>query len=458
MSELNFLSVREMATKIARRQISARELIQAHLDHIAQHNPRLNAVVELYAEYALDQATKADNTPHDQRPPLHGVPMTVKGAWDCKGFRNTAGTLGRKDFIATSDATVIHRMKQAGMIPIGVTNLPEFSMAFESDNLVYGRTNNPFDVTRTPGGSGGGGAAAIASGCSPFEVGGDMGGSIRVPAHFCGIAGLKPTLGRIPLTGYFPGPFGVVTLFACAGPMARTVDDLALTLPMLSGPDDLDAGIANAILGDPHSVTMSKLRVAFHTHNGVHAPTPETAATVEKAARALQPIAASVEQAQPASLDLAYETWVGLLLADGGAGMRSLAAMCGATETSALFQGFLSHAQARETTTEQMGRMLADRDLCRMHIVSFFQNYDVLICPVSAFPALPHGESVRNLSGFSFTASHNLSGCPGVSMRCGTSPQGLPIAVQVVAKPWCEHIALAVAHHLEQTIGIPLPR
>src|SRR5581483_7746606 len=208
--------------------------------------------------------------------PLHGVPMTVKEAWESAGVPCTGGTLGRKGFIGARDCPVVARVRAAGAIPLGVTNTPELSMAFESDNLVYGRTNNPYDLTRTSGGSGGGGAAIIAAGGAPWEIGADLGGSIRLPAHFSGIAGIKPTAGRVPMTGYFPPSIGMVQMFCAAGPMARRVEDLALTLRLLSGPDGIDPACAPVPLGDPAAIDLKKLRVAFHTDNGVIAASPET--------------------------------------------------------------------------------------------------------------------------------------------------------------------------------------
>jgi amidase len=437
--------VQWMAEAIRTKQISARELMQAHLDRIAKVNPRLNAIVELDAAAALKAADAAD-AQREPRGPLHGVPMTVKGAWDCAGFVNTAGTLGRKGAVAEQDATVIARLRQAGAIPFAVTNLPEFSLAFESDNLVYGRSNNPFDVTRTPGGSGGGGAAAIASGCSPFEAGGDMGGSIRLPCHICGIAGLKPTLGRVPLSGYFPGPFGLVTLLATAGPMARYVDDLYPLLKLMAGPDGIDANAADAQLHDPAEVDVRRLRIAIHTGNGIVEPTPETAQTAVSAARQLSAIEVTMDELPLAGC---FDLFMNLLGADGGAGLGQLTAMCGTRESTPLFRRALELLRARATTAEHFSMLLFQRDLYRSQVAGFFQRYDALICPVNAYPALPHGTSWDHSKSFSYTIAHNLSGCPAATVRFGTSPEGLPIGLQVVAGHWREHIALAVAAHLE---------
>ncbi|MBI3681595.1 MAG: amidase [Acidobacteria bacterium] len=455
MNELVFLSMKRMAEMIRRKEISSAELMDAHLARIAKVNPEINAVVEMEAEEARNAARNADArlARGEAGGPLDGVPMSVKGAWDCAGWINTGGTLGRKGLVAPQDATVIARMKRAGAIPIGVTNLPEFSLAFESDNLVYGRTNNPYDVTRTPGGSGGGGSAAIASGCSPFEVGGDLGGSIRVPAHFAGIAGLKTTLGRVPLSGYFPGPFGMVTLMATAGPMARFVEDLVLTLPLMAGPDLLDASAVDARLENPDEVRVDKMRCAFHADNGIHPCTPETAQVVDRAAKVVAETGAAVEEARPQGLEQGYDIFAGLLGSDGGAGLDELVRMSGTTELSARFRETREFFAPLGVSAAGLHGLLVRRDIFRMQVVSFFQRYDVLLCPVCAFPALPHGQTRANLPGFSYTMVHNLSGCPAAVVRCGQSADGLPIAVQVVAAPWQEHKALAVALHLERVFG-----
>lgn len=455
MDALLYASAKNMARQIREKRVSAFELTSALIARIERVNPRINAIVQLNAEQALALARKADEQLARGEPlgPFHGVAMTVKGAWDCQGLINSGGTLGRRHLVAQQDATVIARMKRAGAIPLAVTNLPELSLAFESDNLIYGRSLNPYRLDRTPGGSGGGGAAAIAAGCSPFEVGGDMGGSIRVPSHFCGIAGLKTTLGRVPLTGYFPGPFGVPTLMATAGPMARYVEDLIETLPLLSGPDSSDANVAPVPVEAPAQVRLKQLRVAFHTHNGLYPCTPETVEVIERAAQALQSEVALIEPVQPERLEEGLEIALGLLFMDGGQGVRLLALSAGTTELSPLLQQTLRLLENRAADGAAISLLLARRDQFRMRVHAFFERYDVILCPACAFAALPHGQSLEHLAGFSYTFVHNLSGCPAVVVRCGTSPEGLPIGVQVVSAPWCEHIGLAVAARLEEIFG-----
>ncbi len=437
-----FDSAMAMAEAVRLRRISPRELVEAHLSRIAKVNPLLNAVVEIGRDFDFHGGG-----------PLAGVPMTVKGAWDCTGFRNSGGTAGRRDFVAAGDATAIARLRAAGAIPIAVTNLPEFSFAFEADNRIHGRTNNPYDAARTPGGSGGGGAAAIAAGCSPFEAGGDMGGSIRLPCHSCGIAGLKPTLGRVPLTGYFPGPFGPVTMLATAGPMARHVDDLYPLLKLMAGPDGEDANAVDGVLRDPAAVRLGDLRIAFHGSNGVLAPDTEVMRAVEDAARTLDGACRSVEEAMPEGMAGCFDLFLSILGADGGAGLDQLKAESGTDVLSPLVEGFLEILRPRASSGARFGELLVQRDLFRRAVARFFCRYDALICPVNAHSAIPHGESVARLASYSYTMAHNLSGCPGAVVRFGTGPGGLPVGVQVVAAAWREDLALAVASYLENNGG-----
>lgn len=443
------LSMTRMAQMIAAREVSAEELMWAHLTLLERHNPRLNAVIEVDAQAALEAAREADRRrPHDDEP-FFGVPMTVKGAWNWSGHRNTAGTLGRKDTIATEDATVIARMRAAGAIPFAITNVPELSLALETDNLLFGRSNNPYDLTRTPGGSGGGGAAAIAAGYSPFEVGGDMAGSIRIPAHFCGIAGLKPTHGRVPLTGYVPGPYGVAMLFATAGPMARSIEDLTATLHLLAGPDGHDAYAVPARLRHPGGYRIGSGRIAFHSDNGILAPTRETAMLLARVARSLP----AIEEATPPGLEEAFELQWNLLGADGGYGIETLSRLQGTEENHYLFHGFLDTLRPGKTTAGGVLDLLAKRDLFRSRMAGFLETYDAILSPACAFPALPHGYSTARMAAFSYASAHNLSGCPAVVVRCGETPEGLPIGVQVTAPHWREDIALAIAARLEEEFG-----
>jgi len=456
MQDLTFASAVSLAAAIRAKKVSSREVIDAHLAQIERVNPRLNAVVRVLADSARSAAAEADRAVArgDAVGPFHGVPMSVKDAWEVAGVPSTGGTLGRANYIPEQDATVIAWMRSAGAIPIGMTNLPELSLAFESDNLVHGRANNPHNVERTPGGSGGGGAAAIAAGMSPIEIGADLGGSIRLPSHFCGIAGIRPTTGRAPMTGYFPPSFGWTSLFCAAGPMARTVEDLVAALPVISGPDWIDARVEDVPLRDPKQVAVKGLRVAVHTDNGIKPPTAETKAAVLAAAKALADAGAVVEEARPAGIEQCLEIFLNIANADAGEGLKNLLASVGTTKTHALLDPVIGpNLQHRPSGFLQL--MLARADMYRSSMLSFLRNYDLILCPTNALPAIKHGTYGDDdiLPAFSYTIAYNLTGWPGAVVRCGTSPEGLPIGVQSVARPWREDVALAVAQHLETALG-----
>ena len=311
MDKLIWASASSLAGMIRERRVTAVEVVAALLSRIEQVNGELNAVVQLAAQGAQTEAEAADAqlARGAVRGPLHGVPITIKDSLDTAGIVSTGGTTGRREFVPDHDATVVRRLREAGAIILGKTNTPELTLSFETDNQVYGRTNNPFDVARTSGGSSGGAAAIIAAGGSPLDIGSDTGGSIRVPAHCCGITGLRPTSGRVPRTGHIV-PYGLGSLdsLTTLGPMARRVEDLALTLPVISGVDWRDPTVVPLPLGDPKEVDCAGLRVAFFSDNGIVTPTAETAAAVERVANALSggggapAVVSLVDESRPAAV------------------------------------------------------------------------------------------------------------------------------------------------------------
>src|SRR5690349_16789821 len=246
MPELTFLSAVSMAEQIRQKKLSPVELVEAHLARVEELSPKLNAFVKVDAEGARWQARVAEAAVRQgaNLGSLHGVPLSIKSSMEVAGLPWEAGTKLRKGVAGERDAPLVARLRQAGAIILGVTNTPELLMAWETDNLLYGRTNNPWDLSRTAGGSSGGEAAAIASGCSAGGVGSDGGGSIRVPAHFCGICGLKPTPGRIPATGHFPQSVGPFALLGVVGPMSRSMSDLKVLFEVMQGPDAGDPSAA----------------------------------------------------------------------------------------------------------------------------------------------------------------------------------------------------------------------
>ncbi len=457
MEDIIFASAATLARAIREKQVSSQEVVDAYLQRIEAITPTINSVVQVRADAARAEARQADAALASgvDLGPLHGVPFTIKDTYDVAGMICTCGTKGRAAYVAQRDAVAVARLRAAGGIALGLTNLPEFLLAYESDNLVYGRTNNPYDLTRTPGGSSGGEAATIAAGGSPLGLGTDSGGSIRVPAHFCGVAGLKPTWGRVPLTGLFPPPFGTNARLRHAGPLARRVEDLALALPILAGMDWRDPGVVPMPLGDAQAIDLRSLRVAFFTSMPGSAPTPETVKTVQKAAEALVEAGAVVEEATPPGIEQSFEFFRMITGADGGASLRLGLQMVGTTEVSPLLEQFLALASPTPLSVGEFGGLMTRCDMWRSAMLAFLEPYDALLSPVAATPALPHGMSgdLEKLPGFGYAIAHNLTGWPAVSVRSGTSPEGLPIGVQVAARPWREDVALAVAQQLETALG-----
>lgn len=450
LNELLQLSATQQARQIRQRKFSSRELIEAHLNRIRLINPSLNAAVEVFEDQAIDEARAADAAIARGEPagPLHGAPFSVKDSIELRGRVCTAGTLGRKAAApSTEDATLVQRLRAAGAIPIAKTNLPDLLFAFESNNLIFGATNNPYDLARTCGGSSGGEAALIAACGSPLGLGSDAAGSVRLPAAFCGIASIKPTSGRLPRTGHFPPASGWIEALWQIGPMARRVEDLSTAMALLVGPDGPFA--------DPARVLLDNLRIAFYTGNGFAAPDAEVSRVVQMAARSLTSEVLSVEENRPGCLANAYDLEMKLLGADGGDSLWRYLADLGSTQVHPLLRSWLEKLEPYRVDLAGFQRYWAEWDAYRAEMSAFFRSYDVILCPVYTQPALLHGASTldENFRGFSHTMAYNVTGWPAAVVRCGESAAGLPIGVQIVAHPLREDIALAVAMRLEEMFG-----
>lgn len=451
MDNLIYQPLSVLIQAIQSKQISSVELIKAHIQRIESVNPKLNAIVHFLPEQALEQAQKADTALAQGQSfgILHGIPMTIKDSLDTAGVISTAGTLGRKNYVPAEDASVVSRLKNAGAILLGKTNTPELTLALETDNLVYGRTNNPYDLSVIPGGSSGGAAAIIASGGSPFDIGTDYGGSIRQPAHFCGIAGIKPTNGRVSRTGHILDyRAGVTESYQTIGPMARTVDDLEILLGIISGPDGIDPYIHPVALYSMNDVEIDKLRVVYHTDNGVATPIPAIIQAVKNALDVVSKQVASVTEKRPQGLEHTERIWRGIAGADGGQAYRDVLAKWGTQQISIQWIN-----QLQELTSAQLNHLLIELAEYRHNMLAFMADYDVMISPINADVAPKHGTSREHIENFSYSYHYNLTGHPCVVVRAGTSDNGLPIGVQVIAKLWREDIALAVAKIIESELG-----
>jgi Asp-tRNA(Asn)/Glu-tRNA(Gln) amidotransferase A subunit family amidase len=470
MNDLNFLSAVEMAAQIRARTVSPVELVAAHLDRIAELNCRreskLNAFVHVDVDAARAQAKIAEaavgSDKHaDSFGPLHGVPISVKSSVDVTGWSCECGSRLRKGYVPSQDATLVARLRSAGAILLGNTNVPEFLMAYETDNALYGRTNSPWDWERTPGGSSGGEAAAIAAGCSAGGVGSDGGGSIRVPAHFSGICGLKPTPGRVPSTGHYPAAAGPFAQLGVVGPMARTVADVARLFSVMAGHDMGDPVSAPVPLRVRSDAEILKLRVAYFEDDGATPVTAETAAAVRAAAEALRGQGFQVEAWRPQNLDRVWALWWNLF---GRAVQTAFAATVEGREAelSPLYQAWRERVGLEPALDgREWLNTLVGRDALREKLLRQMETFPILICPTCAIPAFRHGErdwtvqgrKVEYLKAMSYSQWFNLLGNPAAVVPVGRSAEGLPIGVQIVGRPWEDEAVLAVAAKIEAATG-----
>ncbi|HND19172.1 MAG TPA: amidase [Acidobacteriota bacterium] len=461
MDQLIFASATELAQAIRAKDVSSEEVVSAHLHRIQTINPKLNAFTEVFAEQALTQARQADQSLAQGTllGPLHGVPISVKDVFDIAGVRTVTGSRLRETTVATTDAPVVTAVKRAGAVILGKTNVPECGLDYRSENLVFGRTSNPWDLSRVPGGSSGGEAAAIASGCSPIGLGSDLGGSIRVPSHFCGIAGLNPTPGRISSLGHFPTVLGPMSLGFSAGPMARRIDDLSLLFQIMVEADPRDPATVPLSARTGDTPVNGGLKVMWYASDGVTPVTAETAASVEQAAALLGEQGFETVHHKPAGVERGFELWFYFL---GQSSVPLLLNMYKGKEDlmGPLMQGLLHIIQPM--SFEQFLTVWIERDLLRRSVLNELGDNGVLLCPVAATPAFSHDQQdkfeinqhkVDYLQAFTYAQIYNLLGLPSVVVRCGKSPEGLPIGVQIVGRPFEEEKVLAVARVLENAGG-----
>jgi len=468
MSSPLILSAREIAAQIRRKEVSPVEVARTHLDRIERLNPKLNAFVDCKPEAVLAQARDAEKAilRGDELGPLHGVPVSIKSSIDVAGHRCEAGTRLRAGYIAAEDAPLVARLRAAGAVILGVTNEPELLMAWETDNLLYGRTNNPWDLTRTAGGSSGGEAAAIAAGLSAGGVGSDGGGSIREPAHFCGICGLKPTPGRIPSTGHFPKSGGPFALIGVVGPMARTIEDVRTLFEVMAGWDDGDPCAAPVEVREIDETVVRPVNIGFFEDDGRTPVTEETREAVRHSALILMTCGFHVDAFRPEGLEEARQRWWEFFGTAGGMilGPMIREAMLRGheSELSPMLREFMGWTNAAPAHTgESLLAAWLGRDEVREKILRQMRKYPVLICPTAAIPAFRHGErewqvegkTVKYLDAWSYCEWFNLLGFPAAVVPMGYSEQGLPIGVQIVGRPWEEEVVLAVAAKLEKERG-----
>ena len=456
-------SASDLAELIRSRSVSPVEVIESYLQRIDQINPSLNAIVTL-APDVLDQARAREGELNSGGTLglLHGVPVTIKDTIATAGIRSTSGSRLLTRYLPADDATVVRRLKSAGAILLGKTNTPEMAIPYETDNPVFGRTNNPLDLKLTAGGSSGGEAAAIAAHLSVAGIGSDLSGSIRVPAHFCGIAGLKPTTGLVPMDGHIPQTTGTLALGACVGPMARRVIDLVLMLKILS---DIPATATSE--NDFVEQGRSQLRgvgVAYYSDDGVAPVSAETVKAVALAAQALAEAGLDVRTERAPGVSEGSRLWVELFSRaateqlrefyrgrEDQAGPRVASVLRPRQEDRTL--------ENRIEIAERTARAVVERARLREQLLEWMKTTPLILAPVGAVPAFEHGadrvkvnqESISTFRAFSYSQTFNVFGLPAISVPVSRSSAGLPIGVQIVGRPFEEETVLAAAAIIEQS-------
>ena len=444
--------------------ISIPELAEAHLRQIEKLNPSLNVFADFDPERVRAQAQILQNA-KEPRGPLHGLPVTVKSSIATAGYRCEIGSLLYKGNIPAEDAEAVTRLRASGALILGTTNCPEGLMAYETDNLLHGRTSNPWDLTRTPGGSSGGESAAIAAGLSAAGLGSDSGGSVRVPAHFTGICSLKPSPGRFPGRGHIPPCAGPFSTLGAIGPMARTIADISLLYSVLSGQDEIDPSSPPI---KPRTPSLGDLRtqtIGFFEDDGLTPVTPETRSAVQSVAQALRTAGFRVEPFRPETLEQLRKLWWTFFVQCGAifyqptlGSHRSL--------LSPIFTEFLSIAEASgPLSATELLTAWAELDLVRSKTLDLMRDYPVLLCPVASIPAWKHGErewqvegqSVAYLDSVRYTQWFNTLSAPAAVVPVGRSLEGLPIGVQIIARPYEDETALGVASVVDEAFGYKPP-
>ena len=456
MSEdIYYAPATELAAKIRDKVLSPVEVVQAHLDRIEQLNSTLNAIV-FFTDDPLERAKEAEAAVMrgDHLGPFHGVPYTLKDCIETTGMRMSLGSKIYNDYISQQDAEVYTRLKNAGGILLGKTNMPEFALWWETDNEVFGLTRNPWNLERTAGGSSGGEVAAIAAGLSPFGLGTDLGGSIRAPASLCGVVGIKPTLGRIPYTGIQPQ-----TLHRAihVGPIARTVADVALGMSILAGADDVDLYTPPVPVPDydPLDVDLTQLKVGWSPTTGVPVD-PEVQRSVAEAAAAMGELGMNVEQVEIPALTEKNASAISTIIYTMEARRYSAPTIAGReSELTPMFRA--RFVDGNTFTIDEYLNAAQEWEDLRQAVKDYFSQYDIFLCPTVPMPAFPHGQNEFHIEGRTLAGRHtlritlpwDLTGSPAVSVPFGFSSDGLPIGVQVVGRHFDELTLLQVARGLE---------
>ncbi len=459
MQKLTELSATQQLALLRDKKVSPLELAETHIERIERLNPSINALVDFDPERVRAQA-RAGLTG-----PLAGLPVTVKSSISTAGYRCEIGSVLNRGNTPSEDAAVVARLRRAGAVILGTTNCPEFLMAYETDNLLYGRTSNPWNLAYTAGGSSGGEAAAIAACMSAAGLGSDSGGSVREPAHFTGICSLRPTPGRIPGLGHLPPCVGPFSTLGSIGPVARTVEDISTLFNVLSGQDVAEPVGAPVELRHPALADLKKVPIGYFEDDGLCPVTPETRLAIQAAVGALREHGFSVTPFRPKTLEAARKLWwtffvrCGAMFVDGLVKGRE-------KQLSPILQQFLEIAhEEKPLTGEELLYAWAESDVIRGKMLEEMIDFPVLLCPVCSVPAFKHGErtwtidgkQVEYLDAMRYTQWFNTLGAPAVVVPVGQSPEGLPIGVQVAARPYQDELALGIAGVIDREFGYRLP-
>jgi Asp-tRNA(Asn)/Glu-tRNA(Gln) amidotransferase A subunit family amidase len=442
-------------------KVSPLEVAEEHIRVIEKLNPKLNALVDFDADRVRAQA-------RNLRPDagaMAGLPVTVKSSISTAGYRCELGSEFYRGNIPKEDATTVARMRAAGAVILGTTNCPELLMAYETDNGLYGRTANPWNLDYSAGGSSGGEAAAIAAGLSAGGLGSDSGGSVRQPAHAVGICALKPTPGRVPGTGHIPGCVGPFTTLGAIGPMARTMDDVAMLFSVISGQEPTDPAGVPLPLRRYSIEELRQIPIGYFEDDGLVPVTPETRTAVQQAVEALREAGFRIEPFQPKTLEAARKLWWMFFVRCGA--MFDEAIIQGRYDKlSPVFKGFLDIANAEPPFTgQELLFAWAESDVVRAKMLAEMQEYPVWLCPTCSVPAFRHGErswkidgrEVKYLDAMRYTQWFNTLGAPAAVVPVGSSPEGLPIGVQIAGRPYEDEVVLGIAGVVDRAFGYQVP-
>jgi len=456
------MSLDEVARQLRERKISPVELAESYLRRIDELNPKLNAIVTL-APDVIDRARDAEAriSSGANVGVLEGIPFTVKDTIETENLRTTSGSLMRARYVPGTDAPAVANLKRAGAILLGKTNVAEMAMHYDCANPVFGSTNNPHDLRRTSGGSSGGEAASVSAALSPAGLGSDLAGSLRIPAHFCGVMGLRPTVGCVPGAGQFPPAAGPYSLGAVIGPIARRVEDLALLFRVISE-NDISVPASRKLVNLQNSAeSLRGSRVAFYSHDGVTPITDETRAAIIAAAHALEDAGLIIEEERPPGIGRGAELWPALF---SRMSVKLLRRLYGGEEEKAgeFVRAMLKHAaRAVQQTDDGMIDAWLERDRLRQELIEWMRKKPLILAPVGAVTAFEHGARKVEVKGqeiglfraFSYSQTCNVFDLPSVSVPVGRTHDRLPVGVQIIGKPFDEERVLAAASIVEQSLG-----